>query len=62
MTMGFIDWLRSAAAWVSAMLDRKVCSVDELRVNAASALEACDPDGDGNVSVREFITFIVRLV
>lgn len=62
MTMGFIDWLRSAAAWVSALLNRKVCSVDELRVNAETAIDACDRDGDGNVSVREFITFIVRLV
>ena len=60
--MGFIDWVRSAKAWISAMLNRKVCTVDELRLNAESALDACDPDGDGNVSVREFITFILKLV
>jgi Ca2+-binding EF-hand superfamily protein len=60
--MGFIDWVRSAAAWISAMLNRKVCSVEELRLNAESAIDACDPDGDGNISVREFITFMLRLV
>lgn len=60
--MRFVDWLRSVKAWVSALLNRKVCTVDELCLNAQSAIDACDPDGDGNVSVREFITFILRLV
>jgi Ca2+-binding EF-hand superfamily protein len=60
--MRFTEWLHSAAAWISAMLNRKVCSVEELRLNAESALDACDPDGDGNVSVREFITFVLSLV
>jgi hypothetical protein len=60
--MRFVDWLRSVKAWVSALLNRKVCTVDELCLNAESAIDACDPDGDGNVSVREFITFILRLV
>ena len=60
--MGFIDMLRSVKVWVSALLNRKVCAVDELRLNAESAIDACDPDGDGNVSVREFITFVLKLV
>ena len=60
--MGFVDWLRSAGAWISALLNRKVCSADELRVNVVSAMDACDKDADGNISVREFITFVLRLV
>lgn len=60
--MRFTEWLRSVKVWVSALLNRKVCTVDELRLNAQSAIDACDPDGDGNVSVREFITFMLRLV
>lgn len=60
--MGFVGWLRSAKVWISALLNRKVCTVDELRLNVASAIDACDLDGDGNVSVREFITFVLRLV
>lgn len=60
--MGFIDWCSSAKVWISALLNRKVCTVDELRLNVASAIDACDLDGDGNVSVREFITFVLRLV
>lgn len=60
--MGFVDWLRSARVWISALLNRKVCSADELRVNVVSAMDACDQDVDGNISVREFITFVLRLV
>ena len=60
--MRFTEWLRSAAVWISALSNRKVCTVDELCLNAQSAIDACDPDGDGNVSVREFITFVLRLV
>lgn len=60
--MGFVGWFRSAKVWISALLNRKVCTVDELRSNVASAIDACDLDGDGNVSVREFITFVLRLV
>lgn len=60
--MGFVDWLRSAGVWISALLNRKVCSADELKVNVVSAMDACDQDADGNISVREFITFVLRLV
>lgn len=60
--MGFVDWLRSAAVWVSALLNRKVCTADELRLNVQDALDACDRDKDGMVSVREFISFLLRLV
>lgn len=60
--MGIVDWLRSAGAWVSTLLNRKVCSADELRVNVVSAMDACDQDVDGNISVREFITFVLRLI
>lgn len=60
--MGIVDWLRSARVWISALLDRKVCTADELRVNVVSAMDACDKDTDGNISVREFITFVLRLI
>ena len=60
--MGFVDWLKSAGVWISTLLNRKVCTADELKVNVVSAMDACDPDADGNISVREFITFVLRLV
>lgn len=58
--MGVVEWARNASAWISALLNRKVATTDSFRSAVEEALLNIDSDDDGNVSVRELVSFILR--
>ena len=57
-----IQWFASAVEWVKALLNRKVTTTTDFRLAVEQAIENTDEDADGNISLRELITFILRVI
>lgn len=60
--LGISQWLKSAVEWVKALLNRKVTTAEDFRKAVEVAVQNTDEDADGNISLRELITFILRVV
>lgn len=58
--MGIVVWLKSAWQWLKALLNHKVTTADDFQTAVTQALIDCDTDADGNMSVREIISFVLR--
>lgn len=60
--LGISQWLKSAVEWVKALLNRKVTTAEDFRRAVEVAVQNTDEDADGNISLRELISFILRVV
>ena len=60
--LGISQWLKSAVEWVKALLNRKVITAEDFRRAVEVAVQNTDEDADGNISLRELISFILRVV
>ena len=54
--------MKSAVEWVKALLNRKVTTAEDFRRAVEVAVQNTDEDADGNISLRELISFILRVV